>query len=78
MIHADIRERLIRESRSLPDDILQEVVDFMEFISRKRGGLAQAPGQEEQEAWKTDFRSISVWPEDHPDTKVESWKIESF
>lgn len=78
MIHANIRERLIQGSQSLPDEILQEVVDFMEFVSQNRGRAHRGTPQVEEEAWQNDFRSISVWSDDPLDVKVSSWKIESF
>lgn len=79
MNRSEIRERIVRESASLPDDVLLEVADFMEFVASRRAQKAtKLPAPIDLEEWKTDFRSVSVWSEQDDDIKVASWQIESF
>ena len=75
MTRTEMTTRLFTQSQRLPEDVLLEVLDFMEFIAARRGVMTETAMKDE---WKRDFLSISQWDVTEQDVAISSWKIEAF
>jgi hypothetical protein len=75
MTRTEVETRLVEKCRALPLDILEETLDFMEFVAAKR--LCPSPSNQNR-SWQQDFLSISQWNVTEEEIAIRSWQIKSF
>lgn len=74
MNRTEFEQQFLQKSRQVPLDILKEMLDFMDFMANR----SKDATDNQNNAWKDDFKSISQWDITEQEVSMKSWKIESF